>query len=196
MAIKSIAVFCGSSLGSKDIFGESAYKLGAHLAQRNVQLVYGGAKIGLMGKVADGVLENNGTAIGILPDFLNRKEVAHPNLSEIISVKSMHERKMLMHEMTDATIAIPGGFGTMDELFEMLTWAQLGLHLKPTTLWNIDTYFDGLIDFIHQMNENGFVSDSNLNLILHHSDLNELFSLIDNYKAPEVPAWLNDNSQT
>ena len=133
--MKSITVFCGSSLGTESDFESEAQQLGEHLAERNIAVVYGGAKIGLMGALAQGALAKGGEVIGIIPTFLRKKEVAHEELTELILVENMHERKMKMHDLCDGFIALPGGFGTLEELFEILTWAQLGRHKK--THWHL-----------------------------------------------------------
>ncbi len=129
--MKRVTVFCGSSYGTDNLYKDQAFLLGQTLANQEIGLVYGGAKVGLMGAVADGVLSKGGEAIGVLPYFLQKKEVAHEQLTELILVETMHERKAKMNELSDGVIALPGGFGTLEELFEMLTWAQLGLHKKP-----------------------------------------------------------------
>ena len=146
--MKRLTVFCGSSNGSNKIFKEEAYKLGQKLAENKIELVYGGANVGLMGVIADSVLENRGVAIGVLPNFLKKIEVEYKGLSELILVDSMHERKAKMNELSDGVITLPGGFGTLEEFFEMLTWAQLGLHKKPIAIYNIDGFFDDLLLFI------------------------------------------------
>jgi uncharacterized protein (TIGR00730 family) len=143
--MKRITVFCGSSSGTEEIYTTQATLLGETLAIRNIELVYGGAKVGLMGAVADGVLNQGGKVIGVLPNFLGAKEIAHPKLTELILVATMHERKTKMNDLCDGVIVLPGGFGTLDELFEMLTWAQLGLHKKPIAILNVDGYYDALI---------------------------------------------------
>lgn len=196
MSIKSVSVFCGSSPGYESIYAEKAYELGRFLANNSIDLVFGGSQLGLMGKVADGVMDHKGKTIGVLPGFLDTKEIAHHNLSEFISVESMHERKMKMHELSDAVITIPGGFGTMDELFEMLTWAQLGLHQKPIGLWNINSYFDNLLNFISKMNTSGFLNDANKRLLISESNLDALLSAFNDYEAPELPKWIKSGSQT
>ena len=154
--MKSITVFCGSSSGTDGVYKSQATLLGRALAERNIQLVYGGAQIGLMGAVADGVLTHGGRAIGVLPGFLKSKEIAHDRLTELIIVETMHERKTKMHELCDGVIALPGGFGTLEELFEMLTWGQLGLHKKPIGLLNTDNFYDPLITLLQTMVDNGF----------------------------------------
>src|ERR1700751_4781424 len=164
--MKSIAVFCGSSLGTEEIYAAQAKLLGQLFAKENIILVYGGAKYGLMGVIADEVLNNGGKVIGILPHFLRNREAAHERLSELILVDTMHERKIEMFELCDGIIALPGGFGTLDELFEIITWAQLGLHKKPIALLNVDGFYDSLIELIEKMVAKGFVKEENKKAIL------------------------------
>jgi uncharacterized protein (TIGR00730 family) len=155
--MKSITVFCGSSFGSDEKYKEQATLLGQTLAQQNIQLIYGGANVGLMGAVADGILNEGGKAIGVLPHFLQSKEIAHTQLTELILVESMHERKTKMNDLCDAVIVLPGGYGTLEEFFEMITWAQLGLHKKPIAVLNIDGFYDDLIKLVQMMVDKGFL---------------------------------------
>lgn len=157
MYVKSIAVFCGSSAGTSSVYRESAVKLGHELARRRIALVYGGAGIGLMGAVADAVLEKGGKAIGVIPDFLQKREIAHSGLTELILTESMHERKARMAELADGFIALPGGAGTLEEFFEMFTWGQLGLHEKPCGLLNVNRYYDPLLSMFEAMVREGFM---------------------------------------
>ena len=154
--MKRVTVFCGSSSGSEDLYYKQAYMLGSSLAKRGIGVVYGGAKVGLMGAVADGALGAGGEVIGVLPNFLRSKEIAHMGLTELIQVESMHERKLKMNELCDGVIALPGGYGTMEEFFEMITWAQLGLHQKPIALLNINGFYDSLINLVQTMVDHGF----------------------------------------
>lgn len=187
--MKRIAVYCGSSSGSKTIYNEAAYLLGKELATRNIELVYGGAKVGLMGAVADGVIDNGGRVIGVLPHFLAEKELQHDSLTELIMTNNMHERKAKMSELSDAFIALPGGFGTMEELFEMLTWAQLSLHKKPVALLNIDAYYNPLLQFIDTMLDNGFLKAEYKHLLLHSCEIKDLLNQMDVYEAPKNDKW-------
>ncbi|HCO67395.1 MAG TPA: TIGR00730 family Rossman fold protein [Dysgonomonas sp.] len=184
-----IAVYCGSSSGSNEIFKVKAYETGKALAQKNIELVYGGAKVGLMGAVADGVLDNGGKAIGVLPHFLAEKELQHISLTEIIFVETMHERKAKMSELSDGFIGLPGGFGTMEELFEMLTWAQLSLHKKPIGILNISGYYDSLIQFIQTMYKNGFLKEDYLDLLIVSSDIDDLLQKMQNYEPIKNEKW-------
>ena len=152
MNIKRICVYCGSSPGKNPAYSLAADTLARELCRREIGLVYGGAEVGVMGAIANAVLTAGGEAIGVIPKSLAVKEVAHDSLSELHVVASMHERKAMMAELADGFIALPGGWGTLEEIFEMLTWAQLGFHDKPCGLLNIDGYYDGLIDFL----ENSF----------------------------------------
>lgn len=155
--MKRIAVFCGSSSGSKENYIKEAIMLGKELAKRNITLVYGGASVGIMGAVADSVLEEGGQAIGVMPTFLKEKEISHQNLSELIIVNSMHERKAKLSEMADGFIVLPGGPGTLEEFFEIYTALKLGLHQKPVGLLNIDHYYDPLISLFDHMCKEGFL---------------------------------------
>jgi len=187
--MKSIAVFCASSIGSKDIYREAAYKCGKTLAKKNIRLVYGGASVGLMGALADGALEAGGDVIGVLPHFLDRREIAHKKIV-MIRVKSMHERKLKMHELSDACLTLPGGFGTMEEFFEMLTWAQLGLHEKPNAILNVNGFYDALINQFNVMVEEGLLKEKHRNILLIDNNIDTLIDKVLNYKAPEVEEWL------
>lgn len=155
-----IAVFCGSQLGSVNVYKEQVYFLGKELALENITLVYGGSKTGLMGEIANGILNHNGNVIGVIPNFLVDKELAHDSLTELIYVETMHERKAKMNELSDGFIILPGGLGTMEEFFEILTWAQLGLHQKPIIIFNIDGFYDPLLSLINQMISKGFITES------------------------------------
>ena len=188
--MKSITVFCGSSLGTDEAFKKEAILLGETLAKQNIGLVYGGAKVGVMGAVADGVLQAGGNVIGVIPQFLRTKEVAHDNLTELIMVKTMHERKTKMYELSNGIIALPGGFGTMEELFEMLTWAQLGLHQKPIGLLNTNGFYNDLIRLIENMVNKGFLKQINLEMLIVSDSVNDLLIKMKNYKAPEVQKWI------
>jgi uncharacterized protein (TIGR00730 family) len=188
--MKRITVFCGSSNGTKKEYREQAYYLGKTLAIKNIGLVYGGARIGLMGAVADGALANGGEVIGVIPDFLQTKEIAHDSLSQLIVTATMHERKTKMNELCDGVIALPGGFGTIEELFEMLTWAQLALHQKPIGILNTDGYFNHLIAFVqHQLDEQ-FIKPFHQHLLIVGNtvdDLLEKMKLInDNIESNEI----------
>jgi len=191
--MNSIAVFCGSGLSKDETHNEKAYRLGKIMANQNIDLIYGGAKIGLMGKVADGVLENNGKVIGVIPDFLTSKEVVHTQLSELIVTQTMHERKLKMHDLSEGIIALPGGFGTLEELFEMLTWAQLGLHKKPIGLLNTNGFYNHLMSFIETMIESGLLKPEYRKLVLISESIEDLLKKMKQFQPMPVPQWMNKN---
>lgn len=189
--MKRVAVFCASSIGFEPIFEEQAYLLGQTLAHRGMELVYGGAKVGLMGAVANGVIDNKGKAIGVLPRFLKEKELQHEGLTELILVDTMHERKAKMTELSDGIIALPGSFGTLEELFEALTWAQLGLHKSPVGILNVDGFYDDLFALIQKMVDKGFLKQAYKDALLIDTDVNGLLEQMENYQAPSIPKWGN-----
>lgn len=188
--MKSVTVFCGSSFGTEEVYKEQAVLLGQTLAKQNIKLIYGGANVGLMGAVADGVLDAGGEAIGVLPDFLRSREIAHLGLTELIFVESMHERKTKMNDLCEGVIALPGGFGTLEELFEMLTWAQLGLHKKPIAILNINGFYDSLIELTETMVEKGLLKDVNQKMLLVSDNIDDLLNQMKNYVAPTVGKWI------
>ena len=176
--IQSVSVFCGSRSGNNPIFASAAFHLGTLLAKEKIKLIYGAGNIGLMGVIADACLAANGHVIGVIPTKLVEKEVAHKGLSELFVVDSMHERKALMASKSEAFIALPGGFGTCDELFEILTWAQLGIHHNPIGILNTAGFFDPLLAWIDQMIEQGFVKPKFRQLLLVATKPDELLELI------------------
>ncbi len=189
--MKSITVFCGSSFGSEDIYRAKAAMLGQTLAQHQIQLVYGGANVGLMGAVADGALNAGGKVIGVLPHFLQTKEIAHKQLTDLILVESMHKRKTRMNELCDGVIVLPGGYGTLEEFFEMITWAQLGLHKKPIGILNIDGFYDDLIRMVETMVAKGFLKQINHDMLLISDSIDGLLEMMQNYQAPTVGKWIS-----
>ena len=189
--MKRITVFCGSSFGTDAIYKEQAKLLGETLAIQNIELVYGGANVGLMGAVADGVLDKGGKVIGVLPDFLRSKEIAHTGLTELILVESMHERKTKMNDLCDGVIALPGGFGTLEELFEMVTWAQLGLHKKPIAILNINGFYNSLIEMIQTMVDKGLLKEANQQMLLVSDEIEDLLYKMKNYQPPTVGKWID-----
>ncbi|MBK8501227.1 MAG: TIGR00730 family Rossman fold protein [Saprospiraceae bacterium] len=189
-----IAVFCGSSLGNEDQYSNQASLLGKTLASLGIGLVYGGGKVGLMGAVADGALSRKGEVIGVLPNFLRPREFAHEGLTELILVDSMHERKTKMFQLCDGFIALPGGFGTLEELFEMITWAQLGLHQKPVGLLNIDGFYNALIELLNIMVDRGFLKDINRKMLLVNDDIDDLLQAMTVYVAPKVLKWIDQKT--
>lgn len=187
--MKSICVFCASSLGNDPIYAQTAFELGKILAENQIDLIYGGAQVGLMGKVAEGTLSNKGKVIGIIPEFLKTKEIAHAFLTELITVKTMHERKALMHDKSDAFIALPGGFGTLEELFEILTWAQLNLHQKPIGILNINGFYDPLIQLVETMITSGLLKQEYKAMLLISDSIEDLISQMNLYEVPFVKKW-------
>ncbi|VXC32866.1 LOG family protein [Maribacter litoralis] len=188
--MKSIVVFCGSSEGGNTEYGEAALALGSTMAEKDIQLVYGGAKIGIMGKVAEGVLQNGGKVIGVIPVFLKKKEVVHEGLTQLIVTQNMHERKLKMHELSEGIIMLPGGFGTLEEFFEMLTWSQLGLHQYPIGILNTNGFYDSLLNMMHDMVQEGFVKQEHINTILVDNDINALLNKIKCYVPLPTPKWI------
>lgn len=188
--MKSICVFAGSNSGTKVEYVAAARELGRVLAQRQLGLVYGGARVGLMGALADEALSGGGRVIGVMPEALAAKEIAHQGLSELRVVKSMHERKAMMSDLSDGFVALPGGWGTMEEFFEVLTWGQLGFHRKPCGLLNIHGYFDRLLSFAEHCVDEGFVKREHRSMILVSDSPNELLDGMAAYKAPVVKKWI------
>ncbi|WP_339754023.1 TIGR00730 family Rossman fold protein [uncultured Winogradskyella sp.] len=189
--MKSISVFCGSSEGNDEKIVDEAYRLGETLAEQNITLIYGAAKIGVMGKVAQGVIDNKGETIGVIPIFLKTKEIVHSELTELIVTDNMHDRKVIMYERSDGFIIIPGGFGTMDEFFEITTWGQLGLHTKPIGILNTNGYYDALIAQCKMMVERGFLKQDNLDAVVVDVTIIGLLEKMNNYKPLPAPKWLN-----
>lgn len=188
--MKRITIYCGANVGNDVVFEQQAYLVGKTLAQQNIGVVFGGGKVGLMGAVANGAMQNGGEVIGIIPQFLNAKEIAHDNITEMITVETMHQRKTLLNELSDAMIALPGGFGTMEELFEMLTWSQLGLHNKPIAILNTNGFYDALLTLIQTMVDKQFLKKEYQQMLLHSDNIIDLLEKIKNYKAPQVEKWM------
>ncbi|WP_342084692.1 LOG family protein [Dyadobacter sp. OTU695] len=180
--MQSIVVYCGSNPGKKALYAEAAYQLGAALAKRNIKLIYGGGNMGLMGRVADGAMDNAGFVTGIIPNFLAKLEVAHKTLSELHFVETMHERKAKMVSMTDGVIALPGGYGTFDELFEILTWAQLRIFHGPVGLLNVNGFYDLLLLQLDKMVEEGFLRPDNRALLVVAEDPATLLEKMDAFR--------------
>ena len=186
-----ICVFTGSSPGALDAYAASARELARVLVSRRHTLVYGGAKVGLMGVIADAVIAGGGEVIGVIPAHLEAKEVAHRGLSELRVVGSMHERKAVMSELSDGVVALPGGLGTLEELFEMLTWAQLGLHGKPCGVLNVAGYFDRLLEFLDHAVDQRFISELHRGLLLSDDDPTVLIDRMMAYQVPNTGKWLD-----
>ena len=188
--MKRITVFCGSNFGTDEIYEKQAFRLGEILAERRIGLVYGGANVGLMNAVAEGALSKGGEVTGVLPVFIKNKGIAHKNLTELILVNTMHERKTKMNELSDGIIALPGGFGTLEEFFETLTWGQLGLHKKPVGLLNINGFYDSLKILAQTMVEKGFLKEANRKMLLISDDIDKLIDQMESYIAPSIDKWI------
>ncbi len=184
--IKTIAVFCGASNGFDPRYSDEAVLVGKYLAQRNITMVFGGGKIGLMGAIAGAVLENGGKAVGVIPEMLRHEEVAHDSLDEMIVTENMSERKLRISRMVDAYLALPGGFGTLDEIFEALTLGQLGVEDKPVGLLNINGFFDPLLSQLDKMVEEGFLRRENREMIQVSADIEMLCRMMRGYIPPGI----------
>jgi len=188
--IKSLCVFCGSNLGADTAFAAVAADFGRLLAQSDVTLVYGGGRVGLMGVVADAVLEAGGRAVGVIPRGLWEREVGHRGLTELHVVESMHERKALMASLSDAFVALPGGLGTLEEIFEVWTWGQLGIHRKPCGFLDAAGYFTPLMTFLDQAVLAGFIRPQHRSSAIVDSDPERLLGRLNHYQPPDVQKWL------
>ena len=184
-----LCVYCGSSAGTGNAYVASARELGNLLLRQEIDLVYGGSNVGLMGTIADTVLEGGGNVSGVIPHALHGKEIAHTGLTELHVVDSMHERKSLMAELSDGFIAMPGGFGTLEEIIEVITWGQLGFHDKPCGLLNVDGYFDHLLAFLDQSRAEGFLRAQHRNMLLVADTPASLLKQFANYVPPTVEKW-------
>ena len=187
--MKSICIFAGSSLGEKKSYRNIAFKLGQELVKNNFSMIYGGGSVGLMGKVADSVLESGGKVTGVITNRLKRAEVGHKNLSELIVVESMHERKAKMAELSDAIISLPGGVGTWEEFFEALAWNQLGIHSKPIILLNIDNYYEDLYEFTIKACSEGFLPQSTLDDFILTDSVANAIKEIKNFTPQDKTQW-------
>jgi len=191
--LNSISVFCGSSDGNDLAITEAAVQLGNLFTDEKITLVYGGAKIGVMGTIAKTMLEAHGKVIGVIPEFLKKKEVVHLGLTELITTQNMHDRKLKMHEISDGFIALPGGYGTLEELFEIITWGQLGLHQKPIALLNVNGFYNDLLGLIENMVRKGFLKIENYEMLLVDDSVSRLLEKMKNFKPTQVPKWLTDD---
>lgn len=181
----TLAVFCGSSTGNNIEYENATRSFGKFLALNNINVVYGGGRVGLMGILADSVLENGGKVHGVIPVKLQEKELAHTELTELSIVANMHERKAMMAELSDGFVALPGGAGTLEEIFEVWTWAQLGIHDKPCAFLNTNKFYDKLIDMLNTMSDEGFLKKEYVNMLIKSENQEEVLSLIQKYKAPK-----------
>lgn len=189
-AIHSLCVFCGANTGSRPEYANAARATGTLLAQRGIRLIYGAGNVGLMGILADSCLAAGGQVIGVIPESLVRHEVAHLGLTELRVVRSMHERKAMMADLSDAFIALPGGLGTFEELFEVWTWAQLGLHAKPLGLLNVAGYFDPLLAMVRHGLEEAFLRQKHLDSLMVDTDLSALLTALGSVTPVFTPKWL------
>jgi uncharacterized protein (TIGR00730 family) len=187
--VKNVCVYCGSSTGTDPAFAEAARKLGVLLAAEGIRLVYGGAAVGLMGILADAVLDAGGEVVGVIPRSVFRREIPHRGLTEMVEVSSMHERKQRMAELSDAFVALPGGLGTLEELAEMATWAQIGLHNKPIATLDVNGYWSAFYEFLRTAVASGLMKPENLDLILNVASVDELLPALRGYAPPLVSKW-------
>ena len=190
MTIKNLCVYCGSNAGNRPDYVEGARELARELVKRDIGLVYGGASVGIMGALADAVLAGGGRVVGIIPEGLVRKEISHHNLTELHIVPSMHERKSMMAERSDGFIALPGGAGTLEEIFESWTWAQLGMHQKPCGLLNIDGYYDQLVGFLNHSVQESFMRAEHRTMLIVDSEPAALLDRYAAYTPPTVSKWI------
>lgn len=196
MNLQRLCVFCGSSAGTDPIHRQMAGNMGASLAREGIELVYGGGSVGLMGAIADAVLQSGGHVIGVIPRFLATRELLHQGVSDLRLTETMHERKALMSELSDAFVALPGGLGTLEELFEVLTWAQLGLHRKPIGLLNIAGYFDPLIAMIDRGIADGFCRPEHRQLFVIDDQPESLLQKLREHVLPTVQKWIPSTDKT
>jgi len=188
---KRLCVFCGSSHGTNPAYEEAARNLGGELARNDIALVYGGGNVGLMGVIADAVLANGGNVIGVIPEALMAKELGHKGIQDLRVVKTMHERKAMMAELSDGFIAMPGGIGTFEEFFEIVTWAQLGFHAKPCALLNVNGFYDPLLHLIDHAIAECFVKAKQRDLVLVESDCSKLLDRMTHHQMPQEPKWID-----
>ena len=187
--MKSIAVYCGSSLGASEIYKEQAILLGKFLAKNNITLIYGGASVGIMGTIADAILSEGGSAIGVIPTFLEKREIAHKDLTELIRVDNMHERKAKMMALADGFIALPGGPGTLEEFFEVFTWNQIGLLQKPCGILNINGYYNKLIELFDHMVVEKFLQERSRNVFYVDDNYESLLNKMHSYEPPAIKTY-------
>ncbi len=192
--MKSICVFCGSNFSGDPALSAAIEQLAEVMVSRNARLVFGGGRVGVMGLLANAVIERGGKAIGVIPEFLMNKEVGHTGLTELHIVENMHQRKQLMNDLCDGIIMLPGGFGTLEEFFEVLTWLQLGLHQKPIGILNVNGFYDFLLKQMDVMVEQKFLKPINRQLVITSTDAIELVSLMDSFKAEPDEVWFKDRN--
>jgi uncharacterized protein (TIGR00730 family) len=188
--VRAVCVFCGSNAGARAAYAEAAVDVGRSIAARGLSLVYGGAAVGLMGLLADAALAAGGKVVGVIPTALIEREIAHSGLTELREVRSMHERKAVMADSSDAFLALPGGAGTLEEVFEAWTWAQLGHHQKPVGLLNVAGFFDGLVSFLDHQCRERFVRQEHRDMLIVESEPGRLLDRFASYRAPVVEKWI------
>lgn len=194
--MKSISVFCGANFNGDPLLKQAIEQLAEVMVSREITLVFGGGKVGVMGLIADAVLSRGGKAIGVIPQFLMDKEVGHTGLTELHIVDNMHQRKQMMNDLCDGIITLPGGLGTLEEFFEVLTWLQLGLHSHPIGLLNTGGYYDSLLKQLDVMVEQKFLKPTNRELVITSGDPIELVNLMDNFNAKPDEVWFRDRNLT
>lgn len=192
--MKSLCVYCGASIGASPVYADAARALAKAMVDDNIALVYGGGNVGLMGVIADEVIRLGGEATGVIPKALMDKEVGHHGLTRLHIVKDMHERKAMMAALSDGFIAMPGGIGTLEELFEVFTWSQLGFHEKPIGLLNVNGYYDGLIAFLSHVVQERFLRTEQASLLIHESDPDQLLERMKTFKPPHLQTVLDPAS--
>ena len=189
-SLRALGVFCGSSSGTGDRYVAVARSLGTRLGERGIELVYGGGEVGLMGEVADACLAAGGRVLGVIPEGLFSREIAHRGITELFEVGSMHERKQLMYEMSDAFLALPGGLGTLEELAEITTWSQLGLHAKPVALLDVDGFWDPLVAQLDRMVDEGFLKPASRSLVTSFTSIEESLDYLATAEPPRAEKWI------
>lgn len=189
--IRRVCVFCGSNVGSDPAYQQAADRLGGEITRRGWELVYGGGSVGLMGALADAVLAAGGVVTGVIPEMLATKELLHSGATKMHIAPTMHARKALMEELSDAFIALPGGYGTFEELLEIITWAQLGIHAKPIGLLNVRGFYDGLTRFFDQTIAEGFIKPKHRELVVTANTASDLCDLLERHEMPHVKKWIN-----
>lgn len=194
--MNKLCIFCGANYNGDPTLANAIDTLTDIMVNRDITLIYGGGKVGVMGMVADAILNKGGKAIGVIPKFLMSKEIAHPNLTELHAVDNMHQRKQMMTDLCDGYMTLPGGLGTMEEFFEVLTWLQLGLHNKPVGVLNTNGFYDLLLQQLDVMVEQRFLKQVNRNLVLSSGDPVELIQLMDSFKAETDEVWFRDRNLT
>jgi uncharacterized protein (TIGR00730 family) len=192
--MKSLCIYCGSSPGATPVYAQAARGLAQAMVEQDIALVYGGGNVGLMGIIADEVMRLGGQATGVIPEALLKKELGHKGLTQLHIVKDMHERKAMMADLSDGFIAMPGGVGTLEELFEVFTWAQLGFHQKPIGLLNVDGFYDGLLQFIQHMVSQRFLKGEQAEILIAEAQPADLLQRFRSFVPHHVPKWLDRNT--